>query len=269
MLQLGAEDAQISVLCLRSFELRLGLGNIFVRSDAGLEAHPGQIERLAVSGHGGFEQPFEIVLGAKREIIDSECRGRSQPGVLQIGGSGLRFRSIGVDRISDTAPEIKLPGSIQRQRVLCYRWSSPRRQISLANHRSSTGAGNRGRGSQGGEQLGPSLLDQRAGGEETRQSRGNILIGNIYLLFQSIQMRIADHPPPIPAKRAIPWLSDLPAIGAGRFDFLVSRRSLDGGFAIFGSETASAQQCKAREQSRMVYAYHDSRTACAGTLTGL
>jgi hypothetical protein len=48
MLKLGSQNAQVGGLRLCGIKLGLGLGDIFVRINAGLKADLGQIERLPV-----------------------------------------------------------------------------------------------------------------------------------------------------------------------------------------------------------------------------
>src|SRR5208283_3901702 len=99
-------------------------------------------------------------------------------------------------------------------------------------------------GGQGWEQLGPRLLDDGAGGEEIRESGGNILVGNGHLRFQGVQLAVSEDFPPIAANEGIAGLGWVPKVGGPRTlrgQFLESGGSLDRRRLIFRGEVAAAQ----------------------------
>ena len=78
-----------------------------------------KIVGLLVGGHRVIEQLFQRILAAQLKIIRRQFRLCRQPGVFQIGGAGLRFGGAGFDGIANAAPQIQLPGGIQRQGIVC------------------------------------------------------------------------------------------------------------------------------------------------------
>ncbi len=109
VLQLRAQDAEIRGLRLGGLKLDLGLRDVLVRSDAGLKAHPGQVQGLAVGADCIVKELFQCILRPQLEKIHGEFRLRAQACVLNIGSSGLGFKGVAFDGIANPAPEIGLP----------------------------------------------------------------------------------------------------------------------------------------------------------------
>ena len=116
MFILGAENAEIRVLRLGSLQLRFRLRDRFIVAEPGLIQIARKIQRLLIRAHRGIEQPLQRILRAKLIIIGGEFGLRGQAHILQIGGAGLRRERVGFHGVSNAAPQIRLPGSFERQR---------------------------------------------------------------------------------------------------------------------------------------------------------
>src|SRR5208283_501708 len=92
----------------------------------------------------------------------------------------------------------------------------------------SSGAGAAGKSR---EVLRASLTHQRTRRHEIGERRGDVLIGNVDLLFERIQLRIAENLPPLAMQGAVLWLRNFPAIHLleiVRSDLFERPRSLGG-----------------------------------------
>ena len=109
MFVLRAKDSEIGVFRLRGFELRLGLSNIFIGIDPGIESLFGDVVRILIGLDCIVEKFFLSVLRAKLEIIDGDFGLGGEQNIFKIGGAGLRGKNIRADGILHLAPKIRLP----------------------------------------------------------------------------------------------------------------------------------------------------------------
>jgi hypothetical protein len=89
------------------------------------------------------------------------------------------------------------------------------------------------------------LFHHGSRGEEIGERRGNGLVGNNHLAFESIQLRLMEHFPPLATNHVVLWLGGFPAVSFFellRGQFFESGRRLDGRFRIFWREAASGEQ---------------------------
>ena len=87
---------------------------------------------------------------------------------------------------------------------------------------------------------------------EAGKGSGDVLVGNIDLLFQRIQLGIAENLPPIAMKRGVLRLRDFPAVHFLEIvgsDFLERcRHSRDGGAIVFRADVAALQKDRAAKK---------------------
>ena len=93
------------------------------------------------------------------------------------------------------------------------------------------------------EVLRPSLPHQGTRRHEVGERGGDVLIGNIDLLFERIQLGIAENLPPLAMQSAVLWLRDFPAVHfleiVGSNFFETSPAPVDRGAMVFRTDNAA------------------------------
>jgi len=114
VLKRGASRTEIRTLRLRTRQLRLGERDVAPRCDPGVESIGREPEILGVRGNRIGEQRLLHVFRGEREVVGGEQRLFAEPDVLEVGGAGLRASDCALDRQPHAAPEVGLPGRLDR-----------------------------------------------------------------------------------------------------------------------------------------------------------
>src|SRR6185436_18361435 len=117
VLELRALHAQVEALRARRVELRLGLHDVQARDDAGIVAVARHLQGLAIGVGGLVEQRFLRVERAQLEVVLRQRRLREQPRVDEVARARLRPGVARLDQAPDAAPQVGLPGEVERQRI--------------------------------------------------------------------------------------------------------------------------------------------------------
>ena len=99
-----------------SVELGLGLRDVLVGVDSVPKKAPGRIEVAPVRLHGRILDALLLVCRPQLEVVLSQLRLNAEARVCQVGCTGLRRVGVCRDRVADLAPEVGLPGGLDRKR---------------------------------------------------------------------------------------------------------------------------------------------------------
>ncbi len=233
MLVLRALDLDVDQLCLRAFQLRLGLQHVGALRDAGLVLVAHQLQRLLVVGNGPLQQRLLGIGDAQQEIGLRQRGLRRQQRRGQVGLAGLRARFAALDLAPYAAPQIDLPAGRQRCRLSAG-------DIAVAAAR----AVHAGLRADHREVAGACRAQDRGGLAVLGLGGGDGLVGDLHARHQRVELRIAEHGPPVAALSGVAGLGGLPLAPFGR-------RLLEGGChrrigpLVVGPDRAGAEQQRA------------------------
>ena len=109
------------------------------------------------------------------------------------------------------------------------------------------------------EILRPSFPHQGTRRHEISEGSGDVLIGNVDLLFERVQLGIAENLPPLAMESAILRLRDFPAVHLleiVRSDFFISPRRLHRGAIVFRTDNTALQEeeeCDREQRGRSAH----------------
>jgi len=186
------------------FELGLRLGDIGLRRSAAFEAGGSEPQRFGIRFDSVVEQALLRIGGAQLEVVVSQFGMEAETGGFQVRRGGLRFFARGVHGAAYAAPRDLL-----------------RRTGRRASRKSPEGAGEvvkNGRlldtrselmdGAVGdGRELGSTMeSDHVAGLAKSRFGGFQVLIAGGELLFQGVQLSVAENLPPVAANGLVAGL---------------------------------------------------------------
>ncbi len=100
---------------LRTAQGHLGLGGGLGAVDAGFDEGLGELKSLAVGFDGLVVDVLEGILPAELEVELGQAGLLGEALVFEIGGGDLGGVLVFADLVADAAPEIRLPGDVERE----------------------------------------------------------------------------------------------------------------------------------------------------------
>ena len=218
VLELGALHADFNRLRLGGLQLGLGLEHVRPRSNAAGVSIVGQVQRFLKVRGGCVEELSLRVEGSQLKIVLRQFDLGAEEGGFEIRGAGLRARLTRLHKAVNAPPDIYFPGDIDGQRIEHGRKSRAR---AACNRRGQTGVIHTDADGHRWKVRRSCLLYEGARLAELCFGNSHVLIGDLHLFFESIQLRVTEHLPPVAAESCVLGLRHLPG-GV----FLVRRRAL-------------------------------------------
>ena len=201
MLELGPRHGDVGGLNPRRLELSPCLGDVGFRRAAAGEAILGELQRIGEVRNRIVQQLLLGIRAAQLDIVDRQFGVQAEARRREVGRRRLRLLARGGDGAADATPEIDLIGEVQRQLEL-----AGGRRMGIDEIGLMAGIAQRchaGRDRDGGKFRGLLKADQRARLAETGFRLLQILVRGSDLLFQRIELAVAEHLPPRAARQRI------------------------------------------------------------------
>ncbi len=270
VLELGPRPFDRGRIRFGAAKRRLGLRDVLFGVDAGPEEGLGQPQRLLVVRDRLREERLQRVFAAQLEVGLGEGRLLAQRLVRERRGARLRGADVGLDRVPHLAEEIRLPGGAHRERQRvpgagaadgagCRRGarSAGRGRRGRRGRDGAVAAGRVGAGADrdGGEARRARGVDHRERRHVVRERLLDRLVVDNDLLFEGVQLGVAEQLPPFPSEHRVLRIGGAPAVrlrlGAAGLVLLVLRRSrLRQRRALVGRTDVAAAGGQRRDQKR-------------------
>src|ERR1700676_2312307 len=232
--------SKIDRLSASSLELSPGLLDLQFGINASSKSALDQFQGLLILRYGRVQK---LLLGVQEAgLIVEQCQLRMHRQVdgCQVGGAGLGLVAIRFDGAAYASPSVDLVRPFEGKlyvgegnAIECWAAGLPIHGIIVAGYRRIDG--------QGWEVIGPLISEHCASLGICGLGGFHILVGDVYLLFEYVQLRVLKYLPPVAAGILIVRLGRFPIA-----HFLIGRRNFRRGAFIIWSNGAARKQSRAQ-----------------------